>query len=107
MREVLGLEGVPAHDEVLRRTPMLLEHCVDDPLVLIEKGRGLRDTLWGFGAQVEWMEFACGGLWFLEPEGLDDVVKFLEGVVGVKGVGGGAEATQSQVASDSGAMDLS
>ncbi|KAJ2966388.1 hypothetical protein NUW58_g10673 [Xylaria curta] len=47
MREVLGLEHVPHHDNVLRNTPVLLEHCADDPLVLIQNGRGLRDTLRG------------------------------------------------------------
>ncbi|GAM41969.1 hypothetical protein TCE0_043f15524 [Talaromyces pinophilus] len=77
MRSVLGLEGVPEHDNVLRNTPMLLEHCVDDPLVLIENGRGLRDTLRGFGAQVEWKEYPSGGHWFRSPQGVDDAVDFL------------------------------
>jgi hypothetical protein len=31
---VLGLDGVPDNDEVVRNTPVLLEHCVDDPLVI-------------------------------------------------------------------------
>ncbi|TVY13909.1 Cutinase transcription factor 1 beta, partial [Lachnellula arida] len=50
-RKVLALEGVTEDDEVLRNTPVLLEHCADDPLVLVENGRVLRDTLRGFGAQ--------------------------------------------------------
>ncbi|KAK4130734.1 alpha/beta-hydrolase [Trichocladium antarcticum] len=102
MREVLGLEGVPPHDEVVRRTPMMLAHCANDPLVLVEKGRGLRDTLRAFGAQVEWCEYADGGHWFHEPEGLDDVVRFLEGVVGVKSVD-----ALAQIPADARAMDLS
>ncbi|SPQ20251.1 aba2879b-298d-4861-b75f-840128efefd2 [Thermothielavioides terrestris] len=68
MRQVLGLQGALEGDGVLRRTPVLLEHCVDDPLVLVEKGRGLRDTLRGFGMQVEWKEYPVGGHWFHEPE---------------------------------------
>ncbi|KAF9876896.1 phospholipase carboxylesterase [Colletotrichum karsti] len=38
-RAVLGLGDVPEDDGLLRRTPMLLEHCVDDPLVLVGNGR--------------------------------------------------------------------
>lgn len=77
MRGVLGLEQVPAHDSVLRNTPMLLEHCVDDPLVLVESGRRLREILQGFGAHVEWKEYPDGGHWFKSPEGIDDTVAFL------------------------------
>ena len=77
MRQVLGLEGVPDHAEVLRSTPMLMEHNVDDGTVLVEKGRGLRDILRDFGAQVEWKEYPGGGHWFNSPSGMDDVVEFL------------------------------
>lgn len=44
-------EGVPQHDGVLSNTPVLQEHCADDPLVLGQNARGLRDTLQGFGAR--------------------------------------------------------
>ncbi|KAK4044189.1 Alpha/Beta hydrolase protein [Parachaetomium inaequale] len=115
MREVLALppagEGtgtpVGGEDGVLRRTPVLLEHNVDDPLVLIENGRGLRDTLRGFGAQVEWREYAVGGHWFQAPEGIDDVIEFLNRVVlGREGGGGAGEGGQSQAVADSGAMEM-
>ncbi|KAH8880585.1 phospholipase/carboxylesterase family protein [Thozetella sp. PMI_491] len=91
MRSVLGLESVPDHDNVLRNTPMLLEHCVDDPLVLVQNGRGLRDVLCGFGAQVEWKEYAKGGHWFHSPTGMDDAIDFLNrhvmgGATGKEGV---------------------
>lgn len=87
MREVLGLDGVPGHDDVLRNTPMLLEHCADDPLVAVTTGRTLRDTLQGFGAQVEWKEYPEGGHWFNMPAGLDDVVEFLnQRVIGNSGL---------------------
>jgi predicted esterase len=109
MREVLALgEGWPSGDEseVLRRTPILLEHCTDDPLVKVVAGRGLRDTLRAFGAQVEWKEYPNGGHWFKEPEGIDDVVQFLNRVLGNArpGVVTASEQTR-QVGS--GAMDLS
>ena len=76
-RKVLHLESVPDTDEVLRNTPVLLEHCIDDPLVLVGKGRDLRDTLQGFGTQVTWKEYPNGGHWFNSPLGIDDAVEFL------------------------------
>ncbi|CDO70668.1 hypothetical protein BN946_scf184761.g5 [Trametes cinnabarina] len=100
MRAVLGLkDGVPDHANVLANTPILLEHCVDDPLVKIENGRGLRDTLRGFGAQVDWKEYPSGGHWFNSPAGMDDAVEFLNTRVLKRG------STVSQSADD--AMDLS
>ena len=77
MRSVLGLEDVPGHSGVLHGTPILLEHCVDDPLVLVQNGRELRDVLQGFGARVEWREYPTGGHWFNSPAGMDDAVRFL------------------------------
>jgi predicted esterase len=77
MRDVLSLEDVPNDDNVFRDTPVLLEHCIDDPLVLIENGRGLRDILREYGAQVEWKEYPSGGHWFNSPKGMDDAVDFL------------------------------
>jgi acetyl esterase/lipase len=91
----------------------MLQHSVDDPLVLVERGRGLRDTLRGFGAQVEWREYAVGGHWFQEPEGIDDAVGFLNRVVlgkgagEAEGVGQSGHGGQVQVVADSDAMDLS
>ncbi|KAK4234855.1 Alpha/Beta hydrolase protein [Achaetomium macrosporum] len=109
MREVLALgEGWPKGDEseVLRRTPILLQHCTDDPLVKVENGRRLRDTLREFGAQVEWKEYPVGGHWFTEPEGIDDVVQFLNQVLGNGGPEtAGASGQTGQAGSD--AMDLS
>ena len=76
-QNVLALEGVPKNDEVLRNTPILLEHCVDDPLVLVANGKELRDTLRSFGARVTWKEYPNGGHWFNSPAGIDDAVDFL------------------------------
>lgn len=85
MRSILDLEGVPNHNNVLRMTPMLLEHCVDDPLVTIQNGRLLRDILQEFGAQGEWKEYPTGGHWFNSPVGIDDAVNFLNIYVMAKG----------------------
>lgn len=102
MRQVLRLREVPDHADVLRHTPVLLEHCVDDPLVLVQLGRSLRDTLREFGAQVEWKEYPNGGHWFNSPAGMDDAVDFLRRHVVQRDAG---SPTQPQAPSD--AMDLS
>ncbi|KAI1080728.1 Phospholipase/Carboxylesterase family protein [Whalleya microplaca] len=105
-RRVLGLEGVPHGDEVVRNTPVLLEHCVDDPLVLVANGRVLRDTLCRFGAQVGWCEYPDGGHWFNSPAGMDDAARFLrEHVPGIPPATVGPPS--SRVGVDADAMDLS
>ncbi|KAI0099540.1 alpha/beta-hydrolase [Daldinia grandis] len=104
MRDALSLEGVPDHDHVVQNTPVLLEHCADDPLVLVQNGRGLRDTLLGFGAQVEWKEYPNGGHWFHSPTGMDDVVEFLYRQLGENSFVGGP-ALVRQVSPNT--MDLS
>ncbi|KAG6010518.1 hypothetical protein E4U21_005869 [Claviceps maximensis] len=77
MRRLLGLEAVPADDEVVRNTPVMLQHCVNDPLVPVAWGRTQRDVLRGFGADVTWCEYPNGGHWMNSPRGTDDVVDFL------------------------------
>lgn len=80
-RRVLDLPDVPDHDDVLRNTPILLEHCIDDPLVKIDQGHNLRDSLTTLGAQVTWKEYPDGGHWFNAPAGIDDVVEFLKQII--------------------------
>ncbi|KAK4177152.1 putative acyl-protein thioesterase 1 [Triangularia setosa] len=78
MRAVLGLPGTPQGNEVLKKTPVLLEHCIDDPLVKIKSGRTLRRVLVGLGAErLEWKEYETGGHWFKAPDGMDDVISFM------------------------------
>ena len=81
-RKVLTLDHVPAHATVLEKTPMMLEHCANDPLVLVENGRALRDTLRGFGATVAWKEYPDGGHWFNSPRGIEDAIEFLNKIIG-------------------------
>jgi len=104
-KRVLGLEGSQYTDEILRNTPVLLEHCADDPLVLVGKGQDLRDTLRGFGAQVIWKEYPEGGHWFNSPTGIDDAVDFLNNYVLKNPSAGERPLSQVQGLSDS--MDLS
>ncbi|KAI0840595.1 alpha/beta-hydrolase [Hypoxylon sp. FL0890] len=104
MRNVLGVENVPDHSRVIQNTSVLLEHCADDPLVLVQNGRGLREVLRGFGAQVEWKEYPNGGHWFNSPAGMDDVVDFLNRHLGEDG-SADVPITLHHASSD--AMDLS
>ncbi|KAK8139931.1 acyl-protein thioesterase [Apiospora sp. TS-2023a] len=103
-RKELGLEGVPDHDEIIRNTPILLEHCADDPTVLVGGGRNLRDALLGFGAQVAWREYLQGGHWFNSPAGIDDATQFLSAVL-IKPNSVTTSSAQGQPSTD--AMDLS
>ncbi|KAL6852516.1 hypothetical protein ACO1O0_007062 [Amphichorda felina] len=82
-RAVLGLEKVPQDDEVIRGTPILLEHCIDDGIVSVDSGRQLRDQLRSWSAQVTWREYASGGHWIHAPKGMDDVREFVLEALGV------------------------
>ncbi|KKY32733.1 putative phospholipase carboxylesterase family protein [Diaporthe ampelina] len=79
-RQILDLEGTPS-DELLLNTPVLLEHCMDDPTVMFEGGKQLRQQLEGYGATVAWREYPEGGHWFKSPEGLDDLIQFFTKVL--------------------------
>jgi predicted esterase len=81
MRMTLQVHSSPTHSDVLKNTPMLLEHCVDDPLVLVDWGRKQCEILKDFGANVTWREYKTGGHWFNSPHGMDDVVEFLRSVL--------------------------
>ena len=104
-RKVLDLGDVPEGNEVIKNTPILLEHCVDDPLVLVAAGRGLRDSLRGFGARVEWVEYPDGGHWFNSPAGMNDVIKFLNHYLASPGSASGGSSAGENIQTS--AMDLS
>lgn len=92
-RSKLGLDGIRnsdekhqaasngVDDEVLRNTPVMLQHCANDPMVKFESGKQLRDSLRGFGAKVVWKEYPDGGHWFKSPQGLEDLSGFLNEVL--------------------------
>jgi predicted esterase len=99
-REILGLDDVPDHTDVLQSTPMLLEHCANDEVVQIQDGRVLRDTLREFGADVSWKEYPDGGHWFNSPTGIDDAAEFLRRAIAA------ADSTQPRLSAGSDAMDV-
>ncbi|KAK4183968.1 putative acyl-protein thioesterase [Podospora australis] len=76
-RAVLCLDGVPGDNELVRNTPALVQHCIDDHLSYIANGRAVRDSLKGFGVQVTWHEYPVGGHWLHSPNGLEDTAHWL------------------------------
>ena len=62
----------------LRSTPIFLGHSIHDDTVPIKNGRRMRDVLvrsLRLNAQLH--EYADGGHWVHEPQGVDDIVEFL------------------------------
>ncbi|KAI1198891.1 phospholipase/carboxylesterase family protein [Nemania serpens] len=82
-RELLGLavgeSSAPPSDEIYHRTPVFISHCVDNNIVPIKEGERLRDTLTAYGMAVTWKEYPTGGYWINGPQGVDDLVSFLNG----------------------------
>ncbi|TGJ80413.1 hypothetical protein E0Z10_g8350 [Xylaria hypoxylon] len=60
-----------------RSTPVFLGHPIDDEVVPIKNGRDLRDTFQSRRFQVEWREYEDGGHWVNEPQGVDDIARFI------------------------------
>ncbi|KKK19855.1 hypothetical protein AOCH_000571 [Aspergillus ochraceoroseus] len=64
----------------VQTTPVLLSHGVDDAVVDIGLGQRARSILSRLGLSVEWKEYHGAdneGHWIPEPEGFDDIVRFL------------------------------
>ncbi|RVX68396.1 hypothetical protein B0A52_07396 [Exophiala mesophila] len=62
----------------LRSTPIFLGHSMDDDTVPIKNGRRMRDVLvHSLQLNAQLHEYADGGHWVNEPQGVDDIVEFL------------------------------
>lgn len=61
-----------------RQTPIFLSHNDGDPVVDIHRGRCMRDTLCSIRMQVSWKEYRDDTHSIKEPEGVDDLIAFLE-----------------------------
>ncbi|KAI1355814.1 lysophospholipase II [Xylaria sp. FL0043] len=59
-------------------TPIFLGHTEDDDIVPIEYGLELQNFLSSQGFRVEWTEYDEGGRWVNEPQGVDDIVRFIK-----------------------------
>ena len=64
--------------ELAFETPIFLSHSQDDDVVPINNGRELCRVLEDLGFVVGWKEYDDGGHWIKEPQGVDDIVAFLE-----------------------------
>ncbi|KAF8860905.1 alpha/beta-hydrolase [Acephala macrosclerotiorum] len=59
-------------------TPTFLSHSKDDNVVPIDNGRLLHRTLEYLDVVTIWKEYEDGGHWINEPQGVDDMVAFLQ-----------------------------
>ncbi|KAI2617651.1 phospholipase/carboxylesterase [Hypomontagnella submonticulosa] len=74
--------GVSEHEE--KSTQVFLGHAKDDSVVPIEEGRKLYATLeTREKTAVDYHEYEDGGHWINEPQGVDDMVKFLHRNMGM------------------------
>ncbi|KAI1117874.1 phospholipase/carboxylesterase family protein [Nemania sp. NC0429] len=66
-----------ASEDVYRGTPVFISHCADNTIVPIKEGERLRDTLTAYGMTVTWKVYPNGGYWINGPQGVEDLVAFL------------------------------
>lgn len=71
----------------LLRTPVFLSHSKDDDVVPVQNGEVMTQCLKRLGMDVDMEIYEDGAHWINEPQGVDDMVKFLRDKVGVP-VGG-------------------
>ncbi|CAD0096494.1 unnamed protein product [Aureobasidium mustum] len=65
------------HKQQAFKTPMFLAHAEDDEVIAITNGVKLCHTLQTSGLSVSLRRYEEGGHWFNEPQGIDDMVKFI------------------------------
>ncbi|KAH3967836.1 hypothetical protein HBI56_157020 [Parastagonospora nodorum] len=58
-------------------TPVLLQHAKDDGVVPVALGQDLRNKLAVLGTDVQWRAYEEGGHWINEPNGIDDMINFI------------------------------
>jgi lysophospholipase II len=59
-------------------TPVFLSHAMDDDIVPISNGEKLYQGLDHLGMTITWKSYEDGGHWINEPQGVDDIVAFLQ-----------------------------
>ncbi|PSK33969.1 Acyl-protein thioesterase 1 [Elsinoe australis] len=73
--ELLGVSEVVARRE---SCPVFLAHCEDDEVVPSSNGERMKAIFEQLGAEVEWRQYADGGHWLNEPQGVDDLMAFVK-----------------------------
>jgi len=85
-KTTIGLKATKTQPEEtsMLQTPIFLAHNTDDEIIDVRLGREARDVLLGLGMTTIWKEEEEGGhLGMLKTKGLDRVVTFLQGAVGL------------------------
>ncbi|KAF2143193.1 uncharacterized protein K452DRAFT_325823 [Aplosporella prunicola CBS 121167] len=83
-RDIASLPPLSAQDTpAFPRTPVFLGHGRSDEKVAVELGEQARDVLGSLGCSVRW-EAYDEGHWYKVPDEIDDIVDFLETVVGIQ-----------------------
>jgi lysophospholipase-2 len=84
VKEMLGADEGDASSAVAEEddgaclaTPVFLAYCRDDNVVPVVNGEEMCKRLRDLGMQVEWRDYKEGGHWVNEPDGVDDLVRFL------------------------------
>jgi lysophospholipase-2 len=95
----VGISGwLPFQDDLLvmvqrvgvrNETPVLIEHCADDGVVLVVNGENVVRDLVFLGLKPVWRKYVEGGHWVNEPQGIDDLVVFLRSIGVSEGEGDG------------------
>jgi lysophospholipase-2 len=65
-------------------TPVFLSHSEDDEVVPMKNGMQLCSGLENLGFKVSWKCYEKGGHWIHEPQGVDDLINFLQVTVGLE-----------------------
>ncbi|KAL8824395.1 MAG: hypothetical protein Q9170_008174 [Blastenia crenularia] len=73
---VLGVSGVEGGDR--GPIPALVMHYEDDEFVDVDLGVNVVEDLEELGMDVAFKRYVAGGHWIAAPEGLDNIVAFLE-----------------------------
>jgi predicted esterase len=73
LRTVFDIPACP-----MLETPVFLSHSQDDNIVPIRNGETMSETLQQIGFAVTWRSYSTGGHWINEPQGIDDIVYFIE-----------------------------
>ncbi|RDI77901.1 hypothetical protein Vi05172_g12141 [Venturia inaequalis] len=88
LRDARELLGIGASDittsQATRdplRTPVFLAHSLADPVINIKYGEKLQRSLRDLGMTVEWKTYDNAEHWITEPQGVDDIVAFLDKII--------------------------
>lgn len=84
-RKLLELEAndvttFQAQEDPLQ-TPVFLAHSLADPVINIKYGEKLQQSLCDLGMAVTWKRYDNEEHWITEPQGVDDMVAFLDRII--------------------------